>query len=171
VRFTRQALYDLIWSEPLSGVAAKLGISGNGLAKICDRVAVPYPKRGHWNGTVARAQERTPLPPAPLAVGDSVIISTTRAGSRRARTRLPREARADQLLDAAAAMIGAEGLQAVTLKRVAQAIGISEAQAYNYYKNQIELLVALTRRETNASNARAVNEYARPLAGITWLMR
>jgi AcrR family transcriptional regulator len=169
VRFTRQALYELIWNEPLSSVATKLGISGNGLAKICDRVAIPYPKRGHWNGTVTRAQERTPLPLAPLAVGDSVIISSTRAGSRRTRTRLSREVRADQLLDAAAAMIRMEGLQGVTLKRVAQAVGISEAQAYNYYKNQIELLVALTRRETNASNAPRLAEIARVPNFVTFV--
>ena len=32
----------------MSRLAQGYGISGNGLAKICDRLKVPYPPRGHW---------------------------------------------------------------------------------------------------------------------------
>lgn len=29
-------------------LAEEFGITGNGLAKVCDRLDVPYPPRGHW---------------------------------------------------------------------------------------------------------------------------
>jgi hypothetical protein len=32
----------------MSRLAEEFGISGNGLAKICDRLDVPYPPRGYW---------------------------------------------------------------------------------------------------------------------------
>lgn len=32
----------------MSRLALEFGISGNGLAKICDRLNVPYPPRGYW---------------------------------------------------------------------------------------------------------------------------
>ncbi|PLK68692.1 hypothetical protein C0V73_22750 [Rhizobium sp. TH135] len=32
----------------MSKLAAEYGISGNGLAKVCDRLNVPYPPRGYW---------------------------------------------------------------------------------------------------------------------------
>ena len=32
----------------MSRLAAEYGISGNGIAKICDRLNIPYPPRGHW---------------------------------------------------------------------------------------------------------------------------
>lgn len=45
---TREKLYELVWSTPMTRAAADFGISGNGLAKICDRLDVPYPPRGYW---------------------------------------------------------------------------------------------------------------------------
>ncbi len=33
--FTRQALYELVWSEPMQHLAKKFSISDRGLAKIC----------------------------------------------------------------------------------------------------------------------------------------
>ena len=32
----------------MSRLAEQHGISGNGLAKVCDRLGVPYPPRGFW---------------------------------------------------------------------------------------------------------------------------
>ena len=46
---TRRELYDLVWSKPMRDLAAELGISDVGLAKVCDRHRVPKPERGHWN--------------------------------------------------------------------------------------------------------------------------
>ena len=47
-RVTREELYEMVWGTPMSRLAIEFGISGNGLAKICDRLNVPYPPRGYW---------------------------------------------------------------------------------------------------------------------------
>lgn len=44
----REELYTLVWQKPMSRLAEEFGIGGNGLAKICDRMDVPYPLRGYW---------------------------------------------------------------------------------------------------------------------------
>ena len=93
-RLTREALYDQVWTTPLSTLAVRWGISRSGLAKICDRLMVPYPGRGYWN---ARKAQRPPLPPAPAGI-EAVIDLSARAGrARRDRTRLSPDARQDQL--------------------------------------------------------------------------
>jgi hypothetical protein len=48
VRVTREELYRQVWETPIRRLAVQYGISGNGLAKICDRLKVPYPPRGYW---------------------------------------------------------------------------------------------------------------------------
>ena len=45
--FTRQELYDFVWSEPMIKLAARYKISGNGLAKACRRADIPVPARGY----------------------------------------------------------------------------------------------------------------------------
>ena len=45
---TRQELYDLVWSTPMTKLAESFGLSDVGLAKICDRHRVPTPPRGYW---------------------------------------------------------------------------------------------------------------------------
>ncbi|MBR9826598.1 MAG: hypothetical protein GYB36_12475 [Alphaproteobacteria bacterium] len=45
---TRQQLYELVWSKPMTTLAKDFGITGNGLAKICERLGVPRPPRGYW---------------------------------------------------------------------------------------------------------------------------
>jgi len=47
-RVPREELYALVWATPMSRLAEEFGISGNGLAKVCDRLDVPYPPRGYW---------------------------------------------------------------------------------------------------------------------------
>jgi hypothetical protein len=45
---TRRAMYDLVWSRPMTKAAEDLGISDVGLKKICDKHRVPTPPRGYW---------------------------------------------------------------------------------------------------------------------------
>jgi hypothetical protein len=49
IALTRKELYQRVWSEPLAAVAKELGLSGGALAKICNRLLVPYPPRGYWS--------------------------------------------------------------------------------------------------------------------------
>lgn len=142
---TREELYERVWAEPLSAVAANLGLSGNALAKICNRLLVPYPSRGHWARRAAKA--RPPLPTAPEEVNSSFTISSRRASSRRTRTRLDPAVRREQLIAVAEKIVVRQGIHAATLKQIAAVSGISETQAYNYFGTREKLLAELARRE------------------------
>lgn len=147
-RFTRQELYDLVWTKSLVELARDFGLSANGLAKICDRLLVPHPPRGYWSGgDHTRTIQRPPLPPPPHDCEGDVVMSTRRAQSRRQRTRLPHAVRQDQVAEAASSIIVAEGLAAATFKRIARELGISEALIYNYFTVQTELFTFIARRE------------------------
>lgn len=53
ITLSRRELYDLVWSKPMREVAAQLGISDVGLAKVCERHRVPRPEQGYWNRRAA----------------------------------------------------------------------------------------------------------------------
>ena len=46
--FTRQNLYELVWTKPLLVLAKEYQISDNGLRKICKKMHIPLPPMGHW---------------------------------------------------------------------------------------------------------------------------
>jgi hypothetical protein len=76
-RFTREQLYELVWSEPMRHVAERLGISDVGLAKTCRRANVPVPERGYWAKRQAgRAPTQAPLPPRGFGMSRDVRIGT-----------------------------------------------------------------------------------------------
>jgi AcrR family transcriptional regulator len=159
---SRAALYALVWSKPLNAIAADFGISGNGLAKICDRLLIPHPPRGYWAGRTARS-DLPPLPPAPsgLAEADIVISPRQRAQSRRPRTRLDPEQRREEMIATAAVVLRAEGLNSLSVKRVAMDIGVSEALVNRYFPTLKDLLITLARRETAEMNAAIEYELSR----------
>lgn len=71
---TREALHDLVWSEPMIKVAAKCGVSGSYLTRVCGRMNVPRPERGYWAKlAVGKAQTPVPLPEA--QPGDELVWS------------------------------------------------------------------------------------------------
>lgn len=74
--FTRAELYALVWAEPMSRVAAKYGISGNGLAKACQKAGIPVPERGYWAKLQAgKPVKQPPLEPTPDGQPDAVTIT------------------------------------------------------------------------------------------------
>lgn len=136
-----------VWAEPLTAVAGEVGLSANGLAKLCDRLLIPRPSRRYWTRPPSeRAALRPPLPPAPDGVEERVVVGEA-PRPRADRTRLPVEERREQMMDCAAAIIADADPGAVTMKRVAAGIGISEAQAHNCFSRRLDLLIALARRE------------------------
>ena len=148
ITLTRKELYRRVWSKPISAVAAEVGLSGNALAKICNRLLVPYPPRGYWTKAAARkAVPKLPLPSAPEIKTTHVIVPGERAASRRVRTRLNPEARREQLMGIAEQLVMEGGVHAATMKRIAAAAGISETLAYNYFGSREQLFVELARRE------------------------
>lgn len=63
---TRRELYERVWQTPMVKLAIEYGLSGRGLAKLCERHAIPVPGRGHWALTRAGyVMERDPLPTDP----------------------------------------------------------------------------------------------------------
>lgn len=63
IEVTRQALYDQVWSTPMTKLAKEYGISDVALAKICKKLNVPYPWRGYWRRKeTGKVVKQLPLP-------------------------------------------------------------------------------------------------------------
>jgi len=59
----RNELYEQVWSEPVSRLAPKYGISDVGLKKICKKLNLPTPPLGYWTKIQHNIRvEKTPLP-------------------------------------------------------------------------------------------------------------
>jgi hypothetical protein len=71
---TRQELYDLVWSKPMTSMATQFGVSGSYMARVCAVLRVPRPERGYWAKlAVGKAPPKPPLPEA--QPGDQVVWS------------------------------------------------------------------------------------------------
>ena len=141
---TRAELFNSVWSEPLGNVASRYGLTGNGLAKICDRLAIPRPPRSHWTRSIEARDAQPPLPPAPLGLSDTFALGSRQPRqSPGTRTRMSAEARRQQLLDAAGEIAVRNGISAVTMRSVAGSVGISETQVHNCFGGRTDLLAAL----------------------------
>ena len=62
---SREELYELVWSIPMTKVAEKFLVSGSYMARVCSVLNVPRPERGYWAKLeVGRAPARPVLPEA-----------------------------------------------------------------------------------------------------------
>ncbi|RWB20379.1 MAG: hypothetical protein EOQ40_15035 [Mesorhizobium sp.] len=62
---SREELYQLVWSEPMTKVAERFEVSGSYLARVCTVLNVPRPERGYWSKlAVEKAPKPEPLPEA-----------------------------------------------------------------------------------------------------------
>lgn len=62
---TREALYDVVWSEPMLKVAARFNVSSSYMARVCTLLNVPRPERGYWAKLAVKKAPRKPdLPEA-----------------------------------------------------------------------------------------------------------
>lgn len=69
----RTKLYNEVWSEPVTTVATRYGISDNGLRKRCIKLQIPLPPLGYW--AKVKAGAKIPKPPLPVIKdNDEVII-------------------------------------------------------------------------------------------------
>lgn len=77
LRFDRKTLYDEIWAEPAEKVAARYGVSGVAIAKVCRCLKIPKPPRGYW--AKRAAGQRTPTrPKLPRVDGQNVGVKGRR---------------------------------------------------------------------------------------------
>lgn len=151
----RTELYQAVWSFPLTEISHTFGLTPGGLAKMCDRLEVPRPKRSYWR---LSAKERTGLRPPLPQYGPASSKAKTVPPKTKKRTRLPIEERRAQLLEIAARIVEQEGVDEVSLNRLAREARISQAQAHNCFARRVDVLVELARRE--------IREFERSRQGV-----
>ena len=60
---SRDELYRLAWTEPMTKIAEQFEVSGSYLARVCTLLNVPRPERGYWAKlAVGKAPPQIPLP-------------------------------------------------------------------------------------------------------------
>lgn len=75
LRFTRQEFYDLVWSQPLTHLAKRFGISDVALGKACRAAQIPHPPVGYWAKLEAGKHVVKPeLPPRSLGQTDIITF-------------------------------------------------------------------------------------------------
>jgi hypothetical protein len=63
VPFTREQLYEEVWSTPMKHIGIKYGLSGPSVRRACDDLQVPVPAQGHWTRVqMGHVMQRPPLP-------------------------------------------------------------------------------------------------------------
>jgi len=73
--FTRQELYDLVWEEPRTHLAKRIGLSDVAIAKACRKAGIPMPSTGHWAKKAAgKRVSKVPLPPRDPGVDDEIKL-------------------------------------------------------------------------------------------------
>lgn len=60
----RQYLFEQVWTEPVTKVAKRYGLSDVGLAKVCRRYHIPLPGRGYWQQVEKGCAPARPALPA-----------------------------------------------------------------------------------------------------------
>jgi hypothetical protein len=68
---SREALYEAVWTDAVTLVAPRYGLSDVGLVKICKKLGIPVPPRGYWAKVKAgRPTHKRPLPSLPAGARD-----------------------------------------------------------------------------------------------------
>lgn len=60
----RESLFEQVWTEPVTKVAKRYGLSDVGLAKVCKRYDIPLPGRGYWRQVEKGCAPARPTLPA-----------------------------------------------------------------------------------------------------------
>lgn len=71
---TREELYGLVWSTPMTKVAEKFEVSGSYMARVCTVLRVPRPERGYWAKLAVGKAPDVPSLPEPRP-GDPMVWS------------------------------------------------------------------------------------------------
>jgi hypothetical protein len=77
---TREKLYEEVWAEPMTTVAARYEVSSNFLARICGRLKIPTPGRGYW---AMREAGKAPKQPSLPEAGPGDEFEWSRGGEAR----------------------------------------------------------------------------------------
>jgi hypothetical protein len=72
----RQALYDLVWSKPMTHAAKELGVSDVMLGKMCAQQDIPRPSRGYWESLASgKNKHKYTKPPLPEKPADTATFN------------------------------------------------------------------------------------------------
>src|SRR5947207_6769910 len=108
------------------------------------RTATPRNRAGSLRGVPLPAG--TGRRPGVDAIVGADLEGSAMADPTRVRTRLGREARREQIVDAAAAVFQRRDPAEVTFEEIADAAGVSRALVYNYFGDRNGVLEAVYRR-------------------------
>jgi len=70
---TREKLYEEIWTEPITKVSKRYGVSDSYLIRILKSLNIPRPSRGYWATVAAGILPEKPLLPV-AKLGDAVEL-------------------------------------------------------------------------------------------------
>ena len=62
-KLTREELFELVWTTPMSKLAARFGVSGVALAKTCTKYDIPRPGREYWQQLAVGIKSKRPRLP------------------------------------------------------------------------------------------------------------
>ncbi|HET9954371.1 MAG TPA: hypothetical protein VFQ61_07700 [Polyangiaceae bacterium] len=83
VTLTRDELYSLVWSRPMTAVAEEFGVSSVAFAKYCVKLGIPRPSRGYWQQLAAGFKPRPDKLPKPGPRTPTTITLTRHRKSER----------------------------------------------------------------------------------------
>jgi hypothetical protein len=73
--FSRQELYELIWSDTITSLSAKLDVSTAGIKKTCQEMHIPTPPQGYWlKKNAGKRVYQIPLPNRPPGLADDTMF-------------------------------------------------------------------------------------------------
>ncbi|WP_227243292.1 hypothetical protein [Paraburkholderia caribensis] len=68
LQIDRHALYDEVWSTPMTQLGVKYGVTGPEIKKRCVELQIPCPRAGYWSRLRhGYPSEKPPLPPTSIA--------------------------------------------------------------------------------------------------------
>ncbi len=73
--YSREELYEMAWSEPMTAIGKRLGVSSSYLARVYTKLNVPRPAPGYWAKVAAGKPVKKPPLPEP-EVGSEVAWDT-----------------------------------------------------------------------------------------------
>ena len=79
VTLSRQELYEMVWSEPLTSIIKRYNIKYEGFRKICVDMGIPMPKAGHWEKI--RANKIVPSEPMSSEYRGKLEVTLTLLGT------------------------------------------------------------------------------------------
>lgn len=78
-QITREAMFDLVWTKPVTTIAKELGVSTATVIRECERMRVPRPTSGHWTKLEhGKAPARPALPSLVESVPHNATSTDTR---------------------------------------------------------------------------------------------